>query len=192
VLPASVDDLHGQVPDGQRNPGLELDKFTRPRTEQKDQKDDLEAICRAGRNQALLGQLHEQRGRALKELPAFTGFRARTAGPLTLHLAREAALENAGLHLHPLYGFCCLPATGLKGMTRAWAETVWLKEQPEAERAAARGRIDEVFGSATGEAASAGVVVFHDAWPAEWPKLVVDITNNHHTSSLSDFGSRAV
>ena len=38
-----------------------------------------------------------------------------TSGRLTLHLARASALENAGLCLHPLYGFTYLPGTGLKG-----------------------------------------------------------------------------
>jgi CRISPR-associated protein Cmr6 len=28
--------------------------------------------------------------------------------------------------------------------------------------------------------ACAGAVVFHDAWPVEWPRLQVDILNNHH------------
>ena len=35
--------------------------------------------------------------------------RCRTVTPLTMHLARASALENAGLCLHPLYGFAYLP-----------------------------------------------------------------------------------
>ena len=30
------------------------------------------------------------------------------------------------------------------------------------------------------DAASAGGIVFHDAWPEAWPRLIVDIVNNHH------------
>ena len=41
-----------------------------------------------------------------------------TIGPLTLHLARASALENAGICLHSLYGFTYLPGSGLKGMAR--------------------------------------------------------------------------
>lgn len=39
-------------------------------------------------------------------------FRAETVGPFTLHLARASALENAGICLHPIYGFVYLPGTG--------------------------------------------------------------------------------
>ncbi len=128
-------------------------------------------------------------------------FTATTAGPLTLHLARAAALENAGLALHPLYGFTYLPASGLKGMARAYAEAVWLPSQPE--QAAAWHLIEDVFGWAPTPdrrkqiasqehpatprihndkeiTASAGQAVFHDAWPTAWPQLRVDIVNNHH------------
>src|SRR5207248_7881050 len=48
-----------------------------------------------------------------------------TAGPLTLHLSRASALENAGLCLHRVYGFAYLPGTGLKGTARAYAAQVW-------------------------------------------------------------------
>ena len=44
-----------------------------------------------------------------------TRFKATTVGPLTLHLARASGLENAGIHLHPIYGFASLPSSGLKG-----------------------------------------------------------------------------
>lgn len=130
-------------------------------------------------------------------------FTATTAGPLTLHLARAAALENAGLSLHPLYGFACLPASGLKGMARAYAEAVWLPSLDQTEQALGWKRIEDVFGwaptrerheqirsdehpaqerEANGQqiAASAGQVAFHDAWPTDWPELMVDVVNNHH------------
>ncbi|MFV1965479.1 MAG: type III-B CRISPR module RAMP protein Cmr6 [Pirellulaceae bacterium] len=32
------------------------------------------------------------------------------------------------------------------------------------------------------ESASSGNIVFHDAWPDRWPKLHIDIINNHHTN----------
>ncbi len=62
----------------------------------------------------------------------------RPSGPLTLHLARASALENAGLCLHPIYGFAFLPGTGLKGLARAYAETVWLPSQTDPAEAAER------------------------------------------------------
>ena len=128
-------------------------------------------------------------------------FRARTLGPMTLHLARSGALENAGIALHPLYGFVWLPGSGLKGMARAWAETIWAPAQPDAQ--AAWATIFAVFGTGppAGKKApwiprqvtfpdeQAGNVVFHDAWPVAWPKLERDIVNNHHTKYYSGEGA---
>lgn len=113
--------------------------------------------------------------------------------PLTLHLARASALENAGICLHPVYGFVYLPGTGLKGLAHAYACEEWMKPGDEEAWIA----ICRVFGWAqspwlsnlaerlrvrppAGEAA--GSVVFHDAWPCAWPKLQADIVNNHHRS----------
>ncbi len=121
---------------------------------------------------------------------SFTGT---TAGPLTLHLARASALENAGICLHRVYGFVFLPGSGLKGLARAFACEIWLGEQPDKD--AAWKTICEVFGTAPSpwlndlakrheqpapKDARAGSVIFHDAWPEKWPKLVTDILNSHH------------
>ncbi|WP_320689252.1 type III-B CRISPR module RAMP protein Cmr6 [Gemmata algarum] len=127
------------------------------------------------------------------------GFTGKTAGPLTLHLTRASALENAGICLHRIYGFVYLPGTGLKGLARSFACEVWLGEQPN--KAAAWQKINAVFGAAPSpwlndlakrheqpvpKEASVGAVVFHDAWPERWPRLVTDILNNHHTKYYSD------
>jgi CRISPR-associated protein Cmr6 len=142
---------------------------------------------------------------ALSALSAVT-FHGTTTGPLTLHLARASALENAGICLHPLYGFTYLPGSGLKGMARAYAETVWLLAHTD-QRQAWR-QIEDVFGWAPNPdrrqqindpnhpaevrrkddndpdspeiKSSSGNIVFHDAWPESWPQLIVDIVNNHH------------
>lgn len=137
-----------------------------------------------------------------------TTFAAQTIGPLTLHLARASALENAGICLHPIYGFVYLPGTGLKGMARAYAETVWLPTQQDKEKAWED--IEDVFGWAPNKdregqirdsrhpghrrrenpqdenapeiKASTGQIVFFDAWPKKWTPLEIDILNNHHPS----------
>jgi CRISPR-associated protein Cmr6 len=83
----------------------------------------------------------------------FTGL---TQAPLTLHLARASALENAGICMHPIYGFVYMPGTGLKGMARAFAETVWLPTQLGTHWASATDsqwnealdKLDQVFGYA--------------------------------------------
>lgn len=158
------------------HPGLRLDKFSPP-GDMKAQKESLDAVanlhCRDPEATALLDIARRRWERALPG--GSLRFAAVTATPLTLHLSRANALENAGPRLHPVYGFACLPGSGLKGMTRAWAETA---------AGAAPAEIDAVFGWAADGAnrkdSSAGGVVFHDAWPATWPELQVEITNNHH------------
>jgi CRISPR-associated protein Cmr6 len=144
-------------------------------------------------------------------------FRCKTTGPLTLHLARASALENAGICLHPLYGFTYFPGSGLKGMARSFAETVWFPAQfaagsdgqpagavEEHKATEAWAKIEQVFGRAPfsdnlekgatkpwkarcvpdhsrEDSAHSGSIVFHDAWPEQWPRLYMDILNNHHS-----------
>ncbi len=57
-------------------------------------------------------------------------------------------LENAGICLHPIHGFPYLPGTGLKGLARAYAETVWKPAQADAN--AAQAEIERVFGKVAG------------------------------------------
>ena len=191
VLPRGVAELVGRVDVSDRHPGLQLDKLSPP-GEQKAQRPAIDDVCAAARDEALLRDLSSRRAAVLDGLRA-RRLQATTAGPLTLHLARASGLENAGIHLHPVYGFVCLPGSGLKGMARAWAETIWIAGQDDP--AAAWERIRAVFGwtPATDARKSwrpdgvqapagsrAGAVVFHDAWPTAWPRLEPDIVNNHH------------
>ena len=136
--------------------------------------------------------------------------RATTASPLTLHLSRASSLENAGICLHRTFGFAYLPGTGVKGMSRAYAETVWLHAQSDPKKAWKQ--IEDVFGWAPNDLRKAqlekrgeftshpatkrfekngveqkdevtehsGAIVFHDAWPEKWPRLQADLLNNHH------------
>lgn len=191
-LPGGVADLVEQVAGSMRHPGLQLDKLSPP-GDQKLQLQAIQRVCGASGDVALLRGVSRRRSQMLAACSA-TRFEATTVGPLTLHLARASGLENAGIHLHPIYGFACLPGSGLKGMARAYAETVWCEDQ--SDQAAAWRRIRAVFGWAPGaekgktwrpegvgdpKESQAGAIVFHDAWPAEWPRLQPDIVNNHHT-----------
>ncbi len=174
------------------HPGLMLDKYAASwdpgagagKHSERVQKPALEAVAGLCQNAPAgldLPALSARRERLLIGLHANV-FQCVTTGPLTLHLARASALENAGICLHPLYGFVYLPGSGLKGMTRAYAALVWKPAQPDA--AAAQAAIESVFGNEPGERQAghqrAGAVVFHDAWPTRWPRLIVDILNNHH------------
>lgn len=128
-------------------------------------------------------------------------FEAVTTNPLAIHLARGSALENAGICLHPIHGFVYLPGSGLKGMSRAFAETQWLDRQPD--KIVAWQTIEQVFGWAPNsddnkswkpdgipkrekdDKESAGNIIFHDAWPSKWPSIQMDILNNHHSKYYS-------
>lgn len=186
------------------HPGLQLDKYVASwdgqappgKLSERVQRPAVEAVANLARQAPAdldLPGLLARRRRVLTGLQArLRTFR--TAGPLTLHLARASALENAGICLHPLYGFVYLPGSGLKGMAHAYACEVWLPAQ--ADQGQAWETICQVFGWAPSPwlrdlarrhgarvppESRAGSVVFHDAWPQAWPVLTVDILNNHHT-----------
>ncbi|MCY2963923.1 MAG: type III-B CRISPR module RAMP protein Cmr6 [Planctomycetota bacterium] len=186
------------------HPGLQLDRFVpsysptgaKLKFSEDIQKPALETFVRVN-NRADIAQAewtgwHQRRRTTLQGLQAIR-LCAATTGPFTLHLARASALENAGICLHPLYGFVYLPGTGLKGLAHAYASEVWLPAQ--SDREAGWKKICEVFGTAPSpflndlanrhgvpnpNMSAAGAVVFHDAWPMEWPKVVMDILNSHH------------
>ncbi len=155
------------------HPGLRLDKFSFA-GEQKDQKDAIERVSKCSGDKSLLDALLARRAAALDDLGAVR-YQGKTEGALTLHLSRSGSLENAGIALHPVYGFGWLPGTGLKGMARAWAET---NENVEKDQ------IETIFGTQD----AAGRIVFHDAWPLRWPRLEVDIVNNHHAEYYNEKG----
>jgi CRISPR-associated protein Cmr6 len=150
--------------------------------QEKIQEPTLEAVVRLSRRAIEEGFFKDLCMRRKEMLSALGTrlFSGKTSGPLTLHLSRASTLENAGICLHPLYGFTYLPGSGLKGLARAFAETIWIENQPAEGKEAARTAIEDVFGCATKEKARAGSVVFYDAWPESWPALDIDIVNNHH------------
>lgn len=200
TLPESARRLVAQASSGWINPGLQLDKLSCGGDQQAQGKA-LASVAACPGDGELLAELLERRDAALADLGAVR-LQGRTVGPLTLHLSRSGSLENAGIALHPVYGFAWLPGTGLKGLTRAWAETVWAPEQ--VDRVAAWNKIRAVFGTSpqsdrdkgwlpdeVGPLAedSVGRIVFHDAWPMAWPKLVRDIVNNHHSKYYQGNGA---
>jgi CRISPR-associated protein Cmr6 len=186
------------------HPGLLLDKYVESYDERSQdekwsegvQRPTLERVVAASRTapEGLdFPALLEQWKNTLRLLTA-RHFECETTSPLTLHLARASALENAGICLHPVYGFTYLPGSGLKGMAHAYATQVWHPAQPGDPQDAWE-RIRHVFGWSPSPllrqiahdltvkemaGSCAGSVVFHDAWPVTWPRLIVDIVNNHH------------
>ena len=178
-LPATIRPLIGQ----NSHPGLALDKYVDSWTDQgppgdfsgRVQRPALETVVRiaatepAGMN---FSDLLARRKAFLAALAAQV-CPCETAGPFTLHLARASALENAGVCLHPIYGFPFLPGSGIKGLARAFA-TLHAGNDP---------LIPAVFGNVPGAKSKeqcAGGIIFHDSWPAKWTGLVDDILNCHH------------
>ena len=177
VLPVLTRGVIDSVRVEDRHPVIQLDRLSIP-GKQEQQRVELEKTVRTFRDSSLLSDLLARRTHSLETLvpiDRMEHWKQKTAGPLTLHLSRANVLENAGICLHPVYGFAYLPGSGLKGMARAAAVTL-LKFSTE--------RIVEIFGNEPGEAQEgkqrSGCVCFHDAWPVEWPRLFVDIVNNHH------------
>ncbi len=194
ILPQPTRKLIEKVRVECRHAGLQLDKLS-PVGDgtMEDQKDALVKVRQTLRDEPLLKNLLDRRRAMLHSLGA-ARLPMTTRGPLTLHLSRSGALENAGIALHPVYGFVYLPGSGIKGLIRAYAETVWAAAQPNEEQAWRR--IEEAFGWSPGserhkkdwrpgeiepqQDAAAGRLVFHDAWPTRWPRLILDVVNNHH------------
>ncbi len=187
-----------------RQVGLHLDKFTEiVNGSEEKKKAALQDVLGIKGNHELFKSLWAKRANMLKAMNA-CHVEMNTAGPLTLHISRAGTWENAGICLHPIYGFAYIPGSGIKGLVRSWAETVWAQTQENEKEAWSR--IDALFGYSDNSEVhkfisspkretpgwrpndihpiysnSAGRLVFHDAWPKAWPSLEIGITNNHHT-----------
>lgn len=219
-LPRSTHDLIRKFEEG-ANPGLLLDKYVPSWNEGKEgklaehvQRPRVELICYKATepSKALFVSFREAWDAMVKGLAQPTDihrFTLKTSGRLVLHLSRGTALENAGICLHPIYGFVYLPGSGLKGLAHAYATEVWLDGQTDKQaKQASFEKICHVFGYARSpwltklmerhkvslperpfgasgdngklQQSAAGTIVFHDAWPTEKPKLEMDIVNCHH------------
>lgn len=174
VVPRRTQAVIRQVRIEDRHPVIQLDRLSIP-GDQQAQRDALNHVTRTHGDNRVLNEALARRHQLLTTLAPFQTWTMQTCTPLTLHLSRTNGLENAGLALHPVYGFAYLPGSGLKGMARA-AATLELGVSHE--------RVREIFGNEPGEhregKQGAGAVVFHDAWPTAWPSLFVDIVTNHH------------
>ena len=159
------------------NASLILDKRHEPFPPSDDPeyvKKQLTSICDAAGDSQLLKTLHSRFDSLWRHVQART-FEGKTVAPLSLHLSRSATFENAGLALHPLYGFAWIPGSGLKGLARAYARLN--ASSDDITRILGHEPLD----TEDEEDLAAGSVVFHDAYPIEWPKLHIEILNNHHS-----------
>jgi CRISPR type III-B/RAMP module RAMP protein Cmr6 len=103
-------------------------------------------------------------------------FQLITDSRLIIGLGSESVIET-GLTLHPLYGFPYMTGSGLKGLARAYAETV---------DGTAPSDLRKVFGSQDKDPRSAalnrqGKVFFLDALPGSFPNVELDVMNPHYS-----------
>lgn len=173
ALPLSTQDVIKQVLVRDRHPVIQLDRLSIP-GDQKVQRNSLHDAIQATGDRQWLASVLARRRATLNQLDKVRQWNQSTLMPMTLHLSRANTLENAGICLHPVYGFAYLPGSGLKGMARALATNEGYDLS----------LLTKLFGNEPGagkdQGQLAGAIVFHDAWPTRWPKLIIDIVNNHH------------
>ena len=115
-----------------------------------------------------------------EEMGAIT-FSARPQWRVIMGLGTNDILEG-GIVLHPIFGFPILPATSLKGVSRAYAQ--WVLERPEQELDALLGMVDE-------DESRCGDLVFLEGSPVTPPVLERDVVNPIFGPYYRDFENAA-
>lgn len=110
---------------------------------------------------------YKRQGLQVEQLIALPDWR------LIVGLGAAHVLETS-ITLHRIYGFPFVPGSGLKGMTRAYAELVLGKSEEHED-------FRRIFGSQREDQEQAGEVIFFDAIPAEVPQLKLDVMNPHYS-----------
>lgn len=133
-----------------------------------------------------------------RKLPGAVGFLARLGGRLIVNQA-DGVIENAGLCLHPHWGYPFIPGSALKGVARhvAWCE--WDEERDPAKKRECARRLAKIFGYPTmdgkldemlasdgwKDCRQSGYVSFLPAVPRTKANLVADLVNCHHAKYYS-------
>lgn len=151
-------DLLGGRFDKLESPSLRLEKIMR--YEKKAMTQELEDICRTI-------NLYGKKTQPKKSFsPRSLQFQMRSGARMMIN--QSGSILNLSILIHRHYGCPCIPGSALKGVTRHYVTENELLPDTEVER---------LFG----EQDSAGIVAFHEAFPANtlW-KMVVDVLTNHH------------
>ena len=106
-------------------------------------------------------------------------FNAKPVWRFVVGLGAAHVLET-GITLHRLFGLPIIPASGLKGAARAYAQLVEGRREDDSE-------LVKVFGTTE----QAGKIVFLDAIPLEVPKFTLDIMNPHYPEYYRTEGGEA-
>ncbi|MEM0303336.1 MAG: type III-B CRISPR module RAMP protein Cmr6 [Archaeoglobaceae archaeon] len=124
------------------------------------------------RHKALL-QWYRQRGFEVRQ------FEAKPAWRFVVGLGAAHVLETS-MTLHRIFGLPIIPASGLKGAARAYAQLIEGKSENDPEFVA-------IFGTTK----QTGKIVFLDAVPIEAPKFELDIMNPHFPDYYRTKGKEA-
>jgi CRISPR-associated protein Cmr6 len=116
--------------------------------------------------QALIESYRDRWQRVAEELGAKT-LSGHPQWRVIVGLGTNALLEG-GITLHPVFGFPIVPATTLKGVSRAYAR--WVLERPTEE-------LDALFGKADDLESLRGDLVFLDGIPTAPPVVERDVKN---------------
>lgn len=129
--------------------------------------------------EALLKELHQRQHRlieaAAKSKPSGTERIFEAQWRLAMGLGLDHPTEN-GFVFDPLVGVPFIPGSAVKGLCHRQA----LLDDMDSELIRALFGSVDPLDETSGERHAHGGVVFLDAYPAEWPELVVDIVNCHH------------
>lgn len=176
------------------SPSLRLEKFVRIGDNSK--RDEIDAVVRCQKENG-------------KKPPMFSvpsggvRFPAKLKSRLIVNQA-GGILENAGLCLHPHFGYPYIPGSAVKGVARHAAWCAWNAAEGDEKVSLAR-QMATVFGSPTGDtgldaylkglkcdATRGGCVAFFAAVPDGKANLVTDIVNCHHMKYYGDDNQSAV
>ncbi len=124
------------------------------------------------RHEALL-HWYRQRGFEVHQ------FEANPVWRFVVGLGAAHVLET-GITLHRIFGLPIIPASGLKGAARAYAQLIEGKSENDPEFIAIFGTTDQ-----------AGKIVFLDAVPIEAPKFELDIMNPHYPDYYREGGKKS-
>ncbi|GAA0597321.1 type III-B CRISPR module RAMP protein Cmr6 [Caenispirillum bisanense] len=122
---------------------------------------------RLARRQRALEQLEQNTGRTLRVI------KLRTQGRFATGLGADHPSEN-GFSFDPTTGLPVIAGSGIKGLCRRAAVLQGAREED-----CLRWFGPETIAADTD--AGCGSVTFFDALPTAWPRLAVDIINNHHS-----------
>ena len=123
-------------------------------------------------DQKLLKYLEQRWREMLRSYSSYEIFQSAPAWRFVVGLGGASVLET-GMTLHRLYGIPIIPGSALKGLARAYAETVEGKDANDPNVVAVFGKPPRSTPLESGE------IIFFDAIPITLPKFKLDVMTPH-------------